>query len=197
MNIMKNLFSLWSLFVITTVCIISCKSKTMEPDFSAFYEAKTDEFIKVEIDGKQLDYRTVLKTEYQEALKIGRTTSMFECVNCKNSMIIFFGQKDPFSTTPFSWSTNIDRATANLLVDEKNPVFYVGFRLNEKVDEINFRTIYSARTANLENDWNEPMGNMIVKIISNENGMVKGTFSGKNLDGKEIKNGSFSLRYKL
>jgi hypothetical protein len=38
---------------------------------------------------------------------------------------------------------------------------------------------------------------MTVKITSNENGMVSGTFSGKNLDGKIIKNGSFSLRYKL
>jgi hypothetical protein len=194
---MKNHFNLLALFLITIVWIFSCKSKTVEPDLSALFEIKTDEFIKVEIDGKQFDYRTVLKTDYQEALKIGRTTNMFECAGCKNSMVIFFGQKNPSSTTPFSWSTNIERATTNLLVDANTPIFYVGFRFDEKIDAANYRSIYTARTANLEGDWGDPVGNMIVKIISNENGIVKGTFSGKNLDGKEIKNGTFSLRYKL
>lgn len=195
---MKILLKFLSLFLITTVWISSCKSKTLEPDLSILFEVKTDEFIKVEIDGKQFDYRTVLKTDYQEALKIGRTTSMLECSECKNSMVIFFGQKNPSSTTPFSWSTNIEKATTNLLVDANTPIFYVGFRLDEKINDANFRSVYSARTGNLEGDWVvDPAGNMIVKIVSNENGIVKGTFSGKNLDGKEIKNGSFSLRYKL
>lgn len=195
---MKILLKFLSLFLITTVWISSCKSKTLEPDLSILFEVKTDEFIKVEIDGKQFDYRTVLKSDYQEALKIGRTTSMLECSECKNSMVIFFGQKNPSSTTPFSWSTNIEKATTNLLVDANTPIFYVGFRLDEKINDANFRSVYSARTGNLEGDWVvDPAGNMIVKIVSNENGIVKGTFSGKNLDGKEIKNGSFSLRYRL
>jgi hypothetical protein len=177
--------------------IFSCKNKTVEPDLSTLYEVKTDEFIKAEIDGKQFDYRTVLKTDYQEALKLGRTTGMLECAGCKNQMYMAFGQKDPSSTTPYSWSTNIENAKTNLLVDENTPVFYITFGLNEKIDEKTFRNIYSARTSKLLNDWDDPMGDMTVKITSNENGMVSGTFSGKNLDGKIIKNGSFSLRYKL
>jgi hypothetical protein len=178
--------------------IFSCKTKTVEPDLSTLYEVKTNEFIKAEIDGKQFDYRTVLKTDYQEALKLGRTTGMLECAGCKNQMYMAFGQKDPSSTTPYSWSTNIENATTNLLVDENTPVFYIAFILNEKIDDKNSRWVYSARTAKpVGGDWSDPMGEMTTKITSNENGKVSGTFSGKSLDGKEIKNGSFSLRYKL
>jgi hypothetical protein len=177
--------------------IFSCKTKTVEPDLSTLYEVKTDEFIKAEIDGKQFDYRTVLKTDYQASLKSGLTSGMFECAGCNKSMGILFGQKDPTSTTPFSWYTNIEKATTNLLVNESTP-FYIAFILNEKIDEKNSRWVYSARTAKpVGGDWGDPMGEMTTKITSNENGKVSGTFSGKSLDGKEIKNGSFSLRYKL
>jgi hypothetical protein len=112
-------------------------------------------------------------------------------------MIILFGQKKPSSTTPYSWSTNIENATTNLLVDENTPVFYVAFSLGERIDDLNFRNISTARTSKLQDDWGDPTGDMIVKITSNENGIVSGTFNGKDLDGKVIKNGSFSLRYKL
>ena len=194
---MKNLKT--QLFIVgLLICFIfSCKTDPIESKSSTLYEVKTDEFIKVEIDGKQLDYRTILKTDYQDALKLGRTAGMFECATCNKSMGILFGQKDPSSTTPFSWSTNIERATTNLLVNESTP-FYISFILNEKIDDKNSRWVYSARTVrSLDKDWGEPMGDMTVKIESNENGRVSGTFSGKSLDGKEIKNGSFSLRYKL
>ena len=197
-NIMKNHFNFLALFLVTIVWLFSCKSKTIEPDSSILFEVKTDEFIKVEIDGKQFDYRTVLKTDYQEALKMGRTANMIECADCKNSMAMVFGKKNPASTTPFSWTINIENATTNLLVDENTPIFYVAFNLSQKTDALNNRSIYRATTGKMESDWvNEPVGDMKVRIISNENGIVKGSFSGKNLDGKEIKNGSFSLRYKL
>jgi hypothetical protein len=177
--------------------IFSCKTKTVEPDISTLYEVKTDEFIKAEIEGKQFDYRTVLKTDYQDALKVGSTTTMFECVGCNNFMSIAFVRKEP-CPTPCGWGMAIETIIANLLVQENTPVFYIGFRLGEKIDESNYRNIYTARTSNNSpNDWGDRMGDMIVKITSNENGKVSGTFSGKNLDGKEIKNGSFSLRYKL
>ncbi len=194
---MKNLKTQFFIAGLLICFIFSCKTNTIESNSSTLYEIKTDEFIKVEIDGKKLDYRTVLKTDYQDALKLGRTAGMFECVNCNKSMGILFGQKDPSSTTPFSWSTNIERATTNLLVNESTP-FYISFILNEKIDDKNSRLVYSARTVrNLDKDWGDPMGDMTVKIESNENGKVSGTFSGKSLDGKEIRNGSFSLRYKL
>ncbi len=190
---MKKLTNKMFLSGLFIFLIFSCKTKTIEPDP---FEVKTDEFIKAEIDGKQFEYRTVLKTDYQDALKLGRTSGMFECAGCNKSMGILFGQKDPSSTIPYSWTTNIEKATTNLLVDENTP-FYIAFILNKKIDDKNSRWVYSARTAKLVNDWGDPMGDMKVRITNNENGMVSGTFSGKNLDGKDIKNGSFSLRYKL
>jgi hypothetical protein len=191
MKKLKNSMLLFGMFIFL---ILSCKNKTVEPDP---FEVKSDEFIKAEIDGKKFDYRTVIKTNYQEALKSGRTTERFECSGCKNFMIIFFGQKNSSSTSPYSWSTKIENATTNLLVDENTPVFYIGFRLGEKIDDTNFRYITTTRTSKLLDDWGDPTGDMIVKITSNENGIVSGTFDGKGLDGKVIKNGSFSLRYKL
>ena len=191
---MKKLSYIILLLGLFIFLIFSCKNKTVEPDP---FEVKSDEFIKAEIDGKPFDYRTVIKTNYQEAIKLGRTTERFECGGCKNFMIIMFGQKKPSSTTPFSWSTNIENATTNLLVDENTPVFYVAFSFGERIDDSNFRNISTARTSKLLDDWGDPTGDMIVKISSNENGKVSGTFNGKDLNGKVIKNGSFSLRYKL
>ncbi len=197
---MKKLTHTTLLSGLLILLIFACKSKTLEPDLSALYEVKTDEFIKAEIDGKPFDYRTVLKTDYEGALKTGVAPLMFECATCKNYMAMQFRTKDPSATTPYLWFINIEKATTNLLVDDNTPVFYIAFLLNEKNDETNsnFRNILSVRTAvNLDKSWEAPMGNMIVKITSNENGRVSGTFSGKSLDGKIIKNGSFSLRYKL
>lgn len=195
---MKKLTHTTLLSGLLILLIFACKSKTLEPDLSALYEVKTDEFIKAEIDGKPFDYRTVLKTDYEGALKTGVAPLMFECATCKNYMAIQFRPKDPTATTPYSWFINIEKATTNLLIDDNTPVFYIAFSLNEKIDESNYRNIYAARTAKpLPGDWSEATGEMTTKITSNENGRVSGTFSGKSLDGKFIKNGSFSLRYKL
>ncbi len=198
---MKKLLNISFIFIIFILLIISCKSKTVEPDLSTIYEVKTDEFIKVEIDGKQFDYRTILKADYQTSLKSGRTSGMLECAECKNSMFIFFAQKIANTTTTSSTEPNIEKITVNQLVDANTPVFYVGFRFEEKIESgKNGNVIYFARTAPLESGFGGgvwPSGNMIVKITSNENGMVSGTFSGKDFNGKEIKNGSFSLKYKL
>jgi hypothetical protein len=199
-KIMKKLINTLFLSGLFILLIFSCKNKTVEPDLSTLYEAKTDEFIKAEIDGKPFDYRTVNKVDYQEYLKFGQTSGMLECAGCKNSMFIFFVPKNPLSSTVSTTNTNIEGIAPNLLVDENTPLFVVGFRFEERTEiGKNGNIIYFARTAPLQTAWDKDWGSgdMIVKIVSNENGKISGTFSGKNVDGKLIKNGSFSLKYKL
>jgi hypothetical protein len=199
-----------SIYAIATMLsfsfFLSCKNtddqNLLTPDPKSFYEEKSDEFIKMDIGSTSFDYRVAPKNRTQEAIDIHSPTVMYNCIDwsCDKVLSIQFASKaEPF------WSKIADNIPENIQLDENAPFsMYINHVQAKKqnpseVTKPSAEILWQLRTSDLKGaDWSTVtnLGNISTIITENKNGKISGTFSGKTLDGKEVKNGSFSLRYK-
>jgi hypothetical protein len=172
------------------------------PDVKSFYEEKSDEFIKMDLGGVSFDYRVAPKNRTQKEIDIHAPTVMYDCIDWSCDKILsiqFVSKAEPF------WSKIADNIPENIQLDDNAPFsMYISHVQAKKqnpsdVTKQSSEIIWQLRTSDLKGtDWSTAtnFGNITTTITENKNGKISGTFTGKTLDGKEVKNGSFSLRYK-
>ena len=127
---------------------------------------------------------------------------MYNCIDwsCDKVLSIQFASKvEPF------WSKIAGNIPESIQLDENAPFsMYINHVQAKKqnptdVAKQSSETLWQLRTSDLKGtDWSTVtnLGNITTTITENKNGKISGTFIGKTLEGKDIKNGSFSLRYK-